>query len=257
MIGALLAACAFAPPAVADIPAPPLSWYKLPGLNAASGASWVRAYAHGTPPNVVYAGIEGNGVFRSTTGGASWSAFNAGFANPLTVNTRALLTSSTGTTVYAGTDSGLFKSVGGGAWQPLAQGAEDDPLHPKRLNHAVQSLISLTGGPMLAGVLSGGVFKSGDDGATWTPPPVNNGMPVSETIYSLTENVPGFVYATGTSGVYLSTNQDSSWVRWSDGIPSTADPLTTWVYPQRPQVLFTSTLSNGVYRSLNAGLTWA
>ena len=106
LVAVALVAGALAPRARAAIPAPPSKWYKLPGLNAASGAQWVRAFAYSTPPNVVYAGLEGGGVFKSTNGGATWSAFNSGFPNPLTTNVRALLTSSTGTTVFAGTDDG-------------------------------------------------------------------------------------------------------------------------------------------------------
>jgi hypothetical protein len=255
-IAAMAALCGLAPPASADIAGPGSTWLGLPGLDAAHQAPWVRALAYGTPPNVVYAGLEGGGVFKSTTGGASWTPFNSGFANPATVNVRALLTSGTGTTVFAGTDSGLFKSSGG-AWQPLAQGPEDNPAQPKKLNHPVQSLVSLTAGPMLAGVFSGGVYKSSDGGATWSPPAANSGMPSSETVYGLTENIPGLVYATAGSGVYVSLNQGSTWTRKSDGIPASASPITTWAYPERPQVLFTSTSSNGIYRSINAGLTWA
>jgi hypothetical protein len=247
-----------APSASADIGAATLSqWYPLPGLNASTGAQWMRAIApYGTPPNVVYAGMEAGGVYKSVNGGATWSAFNSGFANPLLTNVRALLTSSSGTTVYAGVDSGIFKSTGG-AWQPLAQGPEADPANPKKLNQSVQSLLKTTTGTMLAGVFSGGVYKSGDDGATWSPPPANSGMPASETVYGLTENIPGFVYATAGSGVYLSTNQGSTWTRVSDGIPGSASPITTWAYPQRPLTLFTSTGSNGIYRSVNGGVTWA
>ncbi|HYI19717.1 MAG TPA: hypothetical protein VD836_13475 [Solirubrobacteraceae bacterium] len=253
---AVIFTAALAPVARADVPFPPSQWYGLPGLNAASGAQWVRAIAHGSPPTTVYAGLEGGGVFRSTTGGATWSSFNSGFPNPLTTNVRALLTSSAGTTVYAGTDAGLYKSTGG-AWQPLAQGAEADPNNPKKLNQSVQSLLELPGGVMLAGVFSGGVHKSPDGGATWQPPAPDNGMPKSETVYGLTSNVPGVVYATAGSGVYVSIDAGSSWTRMSDGIPSIASPITTWAYPQQPQILFTSTGSNGIYRSLNGGVTWA
>ncbi|MCU0312943.1 MAG: glycoside hydrolase [Solirubrobacteraceae bacterium] len=258
VLGGLLAAALALPaaPASAAIPAPPSQWYGLPGLNAASGAQWVRALAYSTPPNVVYAGLEGGGVFKSVTGGATWTPFNSGFANPLITNVRALLTSSTGTTVYAGTDLGVFKSTGG-AWQPIAQGPEADPANPKKLNESVQSLVSLTGGTILAGVFNGGVFRSTDGGDTWTPPPANSGMPAIETVYGLTENIPGLVYATAGSGVYLSTNQGVTWTRVSDGIPGIASPITTWAYPERPQILFTSTGSNGIYRSVTGGLTWS
>ena len=82
LVAVALVAGALAPSARAAIPAPPSQWYALPGLNAASGAQWVRAIAYGTPPNVVYAGLEGGGVFRSTNGGATWSAFNAASRTP-------------------------------------------------------------------------------------------------------------------------------------------------------------------------------
>ena len=72
-------------------------------------------------------------------------------------------------TVYAGTSAGLFKNVGTG-WKPVAQGPEDNPKQPKKLNAAVQAVITPPGGAMLAGVASGGVYRSTDDGATWTPP---------------------------------------------------------------------------------------
>jgi hypothetical protein len=247
----IVAVCAtalpgFAGSAAAAIPAPPSAWYGLPGLNAGSGASWVRSIAAGTPPNVVYAGLEGGGVFRSTNGGTSWSAFNAGFPTPATVNVRGLLTSSTGATVLAATDSGIWKSTGG-AWSRLP------------LDRSVQTVAWPPGPPggLLAGVLSGGVWRSADDGATWTAPAAGNGMPASETIWSITTNLPGLVYATGAGGVYVSTDGGATWTRRSDGIPAGASPLTTWGYPQRPNTLFTSTASNGIYRSLNAGLTWA
>ncbi len=243
-------------PASAVIPAPPSQWYGLPGLNAASGAQWARAFAHGTaPPNVVYAGLEGGGVFRSVTGGATWSAFNAGFPNPLTTNVRALLTSGTGTEVLAGTDTGVWKSTGGGAWQPLGQGAG-----PGKLNGSVQALIQLPGGPLLAGVASGGVWRSNDGGATWIAPAPGNGMPQSETPYGFVGQpplVPAFVLATTHNGVFRSTDGGASWSLASDGIPSSASPIQAWVDTVQPNLVYVSTASNGIYRSINGGITYA
>ena len=55
---------------------------------------------------------------------------------------------------------------------------EQDPKNPKKLNAAVQAVFTgiLPGSPMLAGVASGGVYKSTDGGATWQPPAPGNGM---------------------------------------------------------------------------------
>jgi hypothetical protein len=242
-----------APSAHADIPAPPSQWYKLPGLNAASGAQWVRAFAHSTPPNVIYAGLEGGGVFRSQDGGVSWSPFNGGFANPLTTNVRALLASSTGTTVYAGTDTGVWKSDGGN-WEPVGQGPG-----PDKLNGSVQALFSVPGGPMLAGVASGGVWRSSDGGDTWTPPAPGNGMPTSETPYGFVgqpSQAPAFILSASSNGVFRSSDNGATWTLASDGIPGSASPIQPWVDESKPNLMYVSTASNGIYRSINGGITW-
>jgi hypothetical protein len=235
----------FAPGAAAAIPAPPSQWYSLPGLNAASGASFIRALAHATPPNTIYAGVEGGGVFKSSNGGATWSAFSAGL--PAAANVRALLTDTAGTTAYAGTDSGVWKSTGGGGWEPLGQAT---------LSASVVSLIELPGNTVLAGVASGGVWRSTDGGATWTAPAAGNGMPSGESPNGFVAQ-PTFVLAATTSGVFRSSDSGATWTLVSDGVPSTVSSLQPWVDPDQPSLLYLSTNSNGVYRSVNGGATWS
>ena len=97
----------------AAAPAAQADWLGLPGLGSGT-ADWVREYATDTTKVTMYAATEDDGVFRSSQNGVTWSAFNTGLEGvPGAKNVRTVFTS--GTTVYAGTTAGLFKSTGGGA----------------------------------------------------------------------------------------------------------------------------------------------
>ena len=62
-------------------------------------------------PATLYAGT-GGGVFKSTNGGGSWTAINAGL---ITSSVHALaIDPSAPATLYAGTSGGVFKSTNGG-----------------------------------------------------------------------------------------------------------------------------------------------
>ncbi len=70
--------------------------------------------------NTLWVGTDGDGIYRSLDGGTTWLHVGT-FANGLTngiVNAIALDPSDT-RIVYAGTNGGVFKSVGGGAWEDL------------------------------------------------------------------------------------------------------------------------------------------
>lgn len=227
-------------------------WVSLPGLSAPV-PDHVREYTTGQIPTTVYAATEGDGVFRSTTGGVSWSAFNAGLEGiPGAKDVRAIYAD--GSRMLAGTSAGLFASTGGGAWQPVAQGPEDDPKNPKKLNNAVQAILGVTGGPLLVGGFSSGVWRSNDGGNTWIPPQPGNGIPPSTTVWSLTSFVPGTVLAATSSGIFRSLDGGASWTFAGDGIPATT--LRIYKDTQNPLIYYAGT-TDGVYRTVNAGLTWS
>src|SRR3989441_94118 len=110
-------------------------------------------------PTTLYAGTYGGGVFKSTDGGASWSA--SGLTNIYTSVTAVAIDPVTPTTLYAGSIywPGVFKSTDGGAsWNAtgLTRGVLSlaiDPLTPTTL---------------YAGDDASGVFKSMDGGANWS-----------------------------------------------------------------------------------------
>src|SRR3954452_4559694 len=228
------------------------TWNSLPGLDDASGPSWVREYATGVPPTTIYAATEGDGVYRSVNDGLTWSSFSSGL-DAGAMNVRTVF--SDGLTMYAGTTEGLFKSVGGGSWQPVAQGAETDPKNPTKLNAPVQTVLTGLGGQMLAGVASGGVYKSSDGGATWKPPAPDNGMARSETVWSMGTLIPGVIFAATGSGIYRSIDFGSHWTLASDGISGTT--LRVFADDHNPNIFYAATPGSGVYRSINAGITWS
>jgi hypothetical protein len=221
-------------------PAKAVDWVGLPGLNA-PGSSWVREYTTGLPPTTIYAATEGSGVYRSVTNGVSWQSFSDGLQGiPGAMDVRTVYLD--GLTVYAGTGAGLFKSVGG-SWTQVT-----------KLNASVQALYSPIVGSMLAGVASGGVYRSADGGATWTPPAADNGMARSETVWSLGSFVGGLVYAATGSGVYRSLDNGATWTLASDGISGTI--LRVFADEKAPNIYYASG-SDGVFRTVNAGVTWS
>ncbi len=227
------------------------TWSSLIGLSAPI-PSWVRVYTTGTPPTTIYAGSEGDGVFRSLNSGLNWTAFGTLPSNARDIRTIYLANGK----VYAGTGAGLFSTpTSGGAWTPVAQGPEDDPGHATKLNESPQAIISLPGGTMLAGVVSGGVFRSADSGATWTPPTPANGMPDSTTVWGLA-NFAGFVWAATSDGIYRSLDFGATWTLSSDGIPASATTLNVFADAKVPTIYYAATSSSGLYRTLNGGITW-
>ena len=112
----------------------------------------------------------------------------------------------------------------------------------------------LVPGQMLAGVASGGVYKSSDGGTTWKPPAPDNGMARSESVWSLGSYKDGLIYAATQSGIYISTDFGSNWTLSNDGISGIT--LRTFADDKCPNIYYASG-TDGVFRSINAGLTWS
>src|SRR5262245_23756547 len=146
-----------------------------------------------TSPATMYAGTKYNGVFKTTNGGATWTAANIGMPNTLVVN--IVIDPVTTTNVYASTDGqGVFRSTDGGAtWTAINNG----------LSGALPLLIyglaidPVTRTTLYAGT-AGGVYKTTNSGASWSL--ASTGLSTT-WVNSVTINptAPGTLYA-GTSG---------------------------------------------------------
>jgi hypothetical protein len=127
----------------------------------------------------------------------------------------------------------------------------------------VTALGTSTTAPLLAGTHRGGIFKSGDDGDTWTA--VNVGFNPDLTVTSIAVDPPegdsvvvgtGKVYA---GGIFVSSDAttNTSWAEASSGLGS-LDVRALIALPgasAAPSPFWAGT-GVGVYRSLDSGTTW-
>jgi len=240
---------------VTGIPGDPMVYY----VGAASGGIWKttdgglnwkpvfddqRVHSIGalalapSDPEVVYAGTGesyirsnvsiGNGVWRSTDGGANWT--HVGLEKTGRIS-RIVVHPTDPDTVYVAAlghgytpqqERGIYKSTDGGAtWSQVLHvdegtGASDlvmDPFNPRILFAGMWSLelkpwTRTSGGP------GGGIYKSLDAGATWTKLE-GNGLPegeVGKIALAMTPAQHGRLYALIETG---------------DGIPLDGEPTNT------------------------------
>jgi uncharacterized protein (TIGR03437 family) len=94
----------------------------------------------------------------------------------------------------------------------------------------------------------GGVYRSTDNGATWTP--VNNGL---TNLAISTLAVSGTtVFAGSDGGVYRSTDNGSNWIQVNNGLTNKGVPALA----VSETALFAGTYDGGVYRTTDNGLNW-
>lgn len=121
---------------------------------------------------IVYAGIESLGVYRSNDGGSSWAGpLTTGFTVPAFFFINQLAVDPADSThVFAATSAGIFRSVNSGSNWTLVDGSPCSSIDFKP--GASSQMIAMSG--------LGLVLESSDNGATWGPMGIelqSNGLP--------------------------------------------------------------------------------
>ncbi len=145
---------------------------------------------HPLDRNIAWAATMGQGIFKTTDGGTSWTA-STGLAD-LRVESLAV-DPTRPEMVYAGTSSrGIFKSLdGGGTWTASSTGMKPT----ERISAVVVSPSQPN--VIYAGSSASGVYASTNGGTSWTL--INNGLR-NRSVRALTVSADGRVVYAGTYG---------------------------------------------------------
>jgi photosystem II stability/assembly factor-like uncharacterized protein len=225
-------------------------------------------------PTTLYAGTWSRGLFKSTNGGATWSAISVVF--PLFIHS-LVIDPRTPTTLYVGgcskspSSDGVFKSTDGGAsWYLLKAGLTGNPCF------VALAIDPQTPSTLYAGTNQGGVLKTTDGGANWRP--VNSGLSNTYvTCLVIDPQTPTNIYvgvagiAGQTGGVAKSINGGESWsevvntgLTFSENSREATEVQVLAIDPLTPTTLFAAVgaerfpreLPGGLFKSTDGGKSW-
>ena len=242
----------------------------------------------GSDPNVVYAGMgeacirgnvsHGDGVYRSTDGGKTWS--HLGLQNTRNIGKVRVHPEDPDTAYVAALghahgpnpERGVFRTRDGGkSWRkvlsrgPKAGGIDIsiDPTNPRIVYATLWEAIRRPH-QLISGGEGSGIFKSSDGGDTWTEISRNRGLPkgvLGKISIAVAASRPDRVFAlveAADGGVFRS---EDGGISWSKGSEDRELRQRAWYYthifadPQDAETVWV--LNVDAYRSSDAGKTFA
>ena len=210
-----------------------------------------------------FGGWGSRGVFKTTNGGRTWKAVNAGRGTLADdVNALAINPVRPAILYAAAVEDGLFKTTNGGrSWRKvfdyyngLVTSLAIDPKKPTTV---------------YAGTFSDGVFKTIDGGRSWRV--VNNGLGNfkdvealaidprnTATIYAATHRLDSGGESVFRSGrVFKSTDGGRSWREANAGLATAAYGVNTFaIDPRAPTTVYAGTTGYGVFKTIDGGRNW-
>jgi photosystem II stability/assembly factor-like uncharacterized protein len=210
-------------------------------------------------PKILYAGGGSSGVFRSTDGGESWTAFRSGMPYGTGVLDLAIDLSTT-STLYVGTwPGGIYKSTDRGEnWTAINNGL------PSRCYFSVVAIDPVHPTTLYAGEgTEGKLYKSIDGGARWKA--IGDGLPQRNYFHSIAIDpaTPTTMYLADLNGLFKSKDGGETWHPADTGIVEgrsdnfmTKDIFAIVIDASTPSTLYAGT-NSGLYKSTNGGGNWS
>jgi uncharacterized repeat protein (TIGR01451 family) len=157
---------------------------------------------------------------------------------------------STPSTLYAGTDEGVYKSTDSGdTWAPANVGLSNEHVSSLAIDPRNPSTL-------YAAVYSGGVFRSTDSGGTWAN--VGAGLTGQNVLHlAIDPRTPSTLYAGTLEGrVFRSSDAGGAWTEVSAGLPGLGINALA-IDPATPATLYVATWGGGIFKSACSGDAWA
>jgi photosystem II stability/assembly factor-like uncharacterized protein len=228
----------------------------------AAGSAYVTGYTSSTDFPVTAQALQAdnasNNLSRSTNGGGNWQIYGRGLPSS-EATTIIVIDPVTPSTLYAGTNVGMYKSTDGGAnWRIIAEvhgpvtALAIDPKNPATL---YASALVIPNGI--------GVVKSTDGGESWLRLDVqpvfviDNIVIDPQTPSTLYVSTQGIINSNNGVGgnILKSTDGGQTWVQVTKGLPSPLPFVSSLtIAPSHPETLYVD--AAGLYRSVDGGLKW-
>lgn len=209
-------------------------------------------------PMVMYAGVTGNGTYKTTDGAKNWTRINKGLVQTTSSRVFSLaMDPRDAQVIYAGVDGGnVFRSVDGGAnWEKVNK--ESPPYEFVHLTidpsdtHVIYAITSNSASDQ------SNVFKSIDGGATWNQTGL---MTTDATSLVIDPTDTRVVYVGTTAAVFKSTDGGARWTKTGLDNPHGFSVTSLSIDPTHSQVVYAGTrgLNGGgsVLKSTDAGVSW-
>jgi photosystem II stability/assembly factor-like uncharacterized protein len=196
-----------------------------------------------TDSAILYAGLEGQGAFRSTDNGASWT-----YAGLTGQNVNSLAVSPTSaSTIWAATSRGVQRSDNGGVtWATQLTFFNDTPTAVAVAPSSASTVYATT--------FQSGVYRSTDGGSTWHQLTLPGDVMAWSVLIDPT-NPSTLWVGTRYAGIARSTDAGATWMS-AQAQGSGADALALSLDPRNPTRLFAAIQGSGVYMSADSGQTW-
>jgi len=198
------------------------------------------------------------GIYKSTDSGANWAKASGGLPGGW-VNTVAVHPS-TGSTLYAASDT-VYKSTDGGrTWAESDNGLGGLTFLSSFQNRIGAVLVDPSDPAVLyAATMNHGMYKSVDFGASWTP--INNGLGANHGghhigragNFRISPSSPSTLYVARTDGSLYKTVDGGA--NWTDISIPAAFARAPAIAPDNADVVYVATTS-GLQKTTDGGQSW-